>query len=585
MKKRTLLGLCLSIFSLFLFSCGIAESDDGSATLNVDTATIVQRSIKSANFELSEDEIFEKYAEYLNYELTAIVHYEIDGKSENKTFSLLKMNGKEAMELVNKLESMSGEDQESYFTDKFKSQTLTIENLPVGKTATFKMKIRQKIGFDVDLSQYEGLSESEISKDEYLAISKKAVSAKISESTDITIALGEYKESLDWEKDSSKADEPKTDDEEETTPVPWTVTGTLPNEYDDSLEVTHGVLSIFKKVGNTWNLLQIDAMPNTNGFTLDGNTLSGSGIIDFFSEGDTVVMTIILTQAELADGTAEAENVFVGRSKEITITKDSNIFNLGELKYEEQPTGYPAPDNTVATVTIKSTNAIDAKYAVIAVQTENGSTIFEEPFKPNVSSNEKYNYIGEYSFSGISAFADLADGTELFATLTLYRDAPQGEVIGSYKISHTFYTKIINEFDYHDEDATDTGTSGSTGTTSEDATLTLNLVDDEGNPVSGDYYCALLITESEATSFTDTDSMLLKNVVQTSSGTVKITNEGIDYIISKGKFYISIALFDDETFAWNLLSIGNSDMAKYSTMNSEITIDTADNLTFEIQLF
>ncbi|MBR6913986.1 MAG: hypothetical protein IKN34_09350, partial [Treponema sp.] len=97
MKKRTLLGLCLSIFSLFLFSCGIAESDDGSATLNVDTATIVQRSIKSANFELSEDEIFEKYAEYLNYELTAIVHYEIDGKSENKTFSLLKMNGKEAM--------------------------------------------------------------------------------------------------------------------------------------------------------------------------------------------------------------------------------------------------------------------------------------------------------------------------------------------------------------------------------------------------------------------------------------------------------------------------------------------------------
>ena len=585
MKKRTLLGLCLSIFSLFLFSCGIAESDDGSATLNVDTATIVQRSIKSANFELSEDEIFEKYAEYLNYELTAIVHYEIDGKSENKTFSLLKMNGKEAMELVNKLESMSGEDQESYFTDKFKSQTLTIENLPVGKTATFKMKIRQKIGFDVDLSQYEGLSESEISKDEYLAISKKAVSAKISESTDIPIALGEYKESLDWEKDSSKADEPKTDDEEETTPVPWTVTGTLPNEYDDSLEVTHGVLSIFKKVGNTWNLLQIDAMPNTNGFTLDGNTLSGSGIIDFFSEGDTVVMTIILTQAELADGTAEAENVFVGRSKEITITKDSNIFNLGELKYEEQPTGYPAPDNTVATVTIKSTNAIDAKYAVIAVQTENGSTIFEEPFKPNVSSNEKYNYIGEYSFSGISAFADLADGTELFATLTLYRDAPQGEVIGSYKISHTFYTKIINEFDYHDEDATDTGTSGSTGTTSEDATLTLNLVDDEGNPVSGDYYCALLITESEATSFTDTDSMLLKNVVQTSSGTVKITNEGIDYIISKGKFYISIALFDDETFAWNLLSIGNSDMAKYSTMNSEITIDTADNLTFEIQLF
>ena len=179
----------------------------------------------------------------------------------------------------------------------------------------------------------------------------------------------------------------------------------------------------------------------------------------------------------------------------------------------------------------------------------------------------------------------MADGTELFATLTLYRDAPQGEVIGSYKISHTFYTKIINEFDYHDEDATDTGTSGSTGTTSEDATLTLNLVDDEGNPVSGDYYCALLITESEATSFTDTDSMLLKNVVQTSSGTVKITNEGIDYIISKGKFYISIALFDDETFAWNLLSIGNSDMAKYSTMNSEITIDTADNLTFEIQLF
>ena len=258
------------------------------------------------------------------------------------------------------------------------------------------------------------------------------------------------------------------DDEEETTPVPWTVTGTLPNEYDDSLEITYGVLSIFKKVGNTWNLLQIDAMPNTNGFTLDGNTLSGSGIIDFFSEGDTVVMTIILTQAELADGTAEAEKVFVGRSKEITITKDSNIFNLDELKYEEQPTGYPAPDNTVATVTIKSTNAIDAKYAVIAVQTENGATIFEEPFKPNVSSNGKYNYIGEYSFSGISAFADLADGTELSATLTLYRDAPQGEVIGSYKISHTFYTKIINEFDYHDEDSTDTGStntsSGSAGT-------------------------------------------------------------------------------------------------------------------------
>ena len=456
MKKRTLLGLCLSIFSLFLFSCGIAESDDGSATLNVDTATIVQRSIKSASFELSEDEIFEKYAEYLNYELTAIVNYEIGGKSENKTFSLLKMNGKEAMELVNKLESMSGEDQESYFTDTFKSQTLTIENLPVGKTATFKLKIRQKVGFNIDLSEY-GLSESEISKDEYLAISKEPVSKKISENTDITIKLTEYEESRDWEKDSSK----KTDDEEETTPVPWTVTGTLPNEYDDSLEVTHGVLSIFKKVGNTWNLLQIDAMPNTNGFTLDGNTLSGSGIIDFFSEGDTVVMTIILTQAELADGTAEAENVFVGRSKEITITKDSNIFNLGELKYEEQSTGYPAPDNTVATVTIKSTNAIDAKYAVIAVQTENGSTIFEEPFTPNVSSNEKYNYIGEYSFSGISAFADLADGTELSATLTLYRDAPQGEVIGSYKISHTFYTKIINEFDYHDEDATDTGTTGS----------------------------------------------------------------------------------------------------------------------------
>ncbi|MCR5125519.1 MAG: hypothetical protein K6B43_10030 [Treponema sp.] len=466
MKKRTLLGLCLSIFSLFLFSCGIAESNDGSATLNVDTATIVQRSIKSASFELSEDEIFEKYAESLNYELTAIVHYEIDGKSENKTFSLWKINGKEAMELVNELESMSGEKQEEYFTDKFKSQTLTIENLPVGKTATFKMKIRQKIGFDVDLSQYEGLSESEISKDEYLAISKEPVTATIGTDSEITIKLTEYSSSLDWEKDSSKADEPKTDDEEETTPVPWTVTGTLPNEYDDSLEITFGVLSIFKKVGNTWNLLQIDAMPNTNGFTLDGNTLSGSGIIDFISEGDTVVMTIILTQAELADGTAEAENVFVGRSKEITITKDSNIFNLGELKYEEQSTGYPAPDNTVATVTIKSTNAIDAKYAVIAVQTENGSTIFEEPFKPNVSSNEKYNYIGEYSFSGISAFADLADGTELSATLTLYRDAPQGEVIGSYKISHTFYTKIINEFDYHDEDATDTGTSDTTDTTS-----------------------------------------------------------------------------------------------------------------------
>jgi len=247
MKKRTILGLCLSIFSLILFSCGIADSSRGNASFTLDTAKIAQRSVQSANFsELSEEEIFLKYAEYVYFDLSAIVHYEIDGEATDQTFDLWSMNGKEAYELVEKLQNMSGEDEEAYFVEKFSSKTLTITDLPIGKDATFRLKIHQKVGFNIDLSEY-GLSESEISKDEYLAISKEPVSTKISENTDITIKLTEYEESLDWEKDSSKTDEPKTDDEEETTPVPWTVTGTLPNEYDDSLEVTHGVLSIFKK--------------------------------------------------------------------------------------------------------------------------------------------------------------------------------------------------------------------------------------------------------------------------------------------------------------------------------------------------
>ena len=573
MKKRTILGLCLSIFSLFLFSCGIAESNDGSATLNVDTATIVQRSIKSASFEVSEDEIFEQYAEYLNYELTAIVNYEIGGKSENKTFSLRKINGKEALELVEKLNNMSGEDQESYFTENFKSQTLTIENLPVGKTATFRMKIRQKIGFSDDLSKYEGLSESEISKDEYLAISKEPVTAKITESTDITIKLKEYDSSLDWDV------------------VSWTLTGTFPSEWSSDLEFQNGEIFIYKKTGSTWNLVDTVILTSENpGFTVTSNRGTGSGTTKNLSTGDTAMLTIRMMYAY--NESAGGHTCFAGWSKEVTCASGKNVFDMDEVTYKANFWGNPAP-TTTASVLVTSENEITAKYGTIKVYKTDYSSETEQSTSTELltkeielsdcvkTSSSKDNsgyssYQATYTFSDISAFSNVEEETMLNATLVLYEDSArtkqtnesQGGLSGFYKdCNNVFYFSIYDS------------SSGSEQTSS----LEIRLFDETGTDAISledtTYYYALMITAEAADDITSV-TPLYAEVSPTNTININLSGTQIADVISKGTVYFTFALFESQDDANSFIKTGELGNAKYFVTNQEVTFSSTTS-TYE----
>ena len=588
MKKRTLLGLCLSIFSLFLFSCGIAESDDGSATLNVDTATIVQRSIKSANFELSEDEIFEKYAEYLNYELTAIVHYEIDGKSENKTFSLLKMNGKEAMELVEKLQNMSGEEQEEYFTDKFKSQTLTIENLPVGKTATFKMKIRQKIGFDVDLSKYEGLSESEISKDEYLAISKEPVSTKISENTDITIKLREYDKSLDWE---YKEEVPPSGEEQpsEKTVFSLTFTGTIPSEFADSVtqsgfesDYDNNMVYIFRKVNGKWGLNDSISIKAGTDFTLSGSTIKGSAVTQReFPVGDTVAITMrLMHQTKTGDDDVyEPEKIFIGWSNEITLSKDGNDFDMGELTYKNEFYQTPAPE-TIVKAQINSTKEITAPYATVVISNaENEETIAKEEFKFEPFSAEydgEVHYVGIYIFDSTDEFNNLEDGTKLLATINLYEDEARTKSVYENSQGTQFYKKCQTDFYYQLYDGS--SESGSSGTGEQ--ILGLNLFDANGGTLSSilgtNFYYAVVITDS-AVDDISTASPLFSTVGSSDGSTsLMFRGDAISSILSSQAVYITFGIFETEDEAQTATKTGEVSNGIYYCKNYPVSIETGN---------
>ncbi|MBR4374598.1 MAG: hypothetical protein IKO57_11900 [Treponema sp.] len=588
MKKRTLLGLCLSIFSLFLFSCGIAESNDGSATLNVDTATIVQRSIKSANFELSEDEIFEKYAEYLNYELTAIVNYEIGGKSENKTFSLLKMNGKEAMELVEKLQNMSGEEQEEYFTDKFKSQTLTIENLPVGKTATFKMKIRQKIGFDVDLSKYEGLSESEISKDEYLAISKEPVSTKISENTDITIKLREYDKSLDWE---YKEEVPPSGEEQpsEKTVFSLTFTGTIPSEFADSVtqsgfesDYDNNMVYIFRKVNGKWGLNDSISIKAGTDFTLSGSTIKGSAVTQReFPVGDTVAITMrLMHQTKTGDDDVyEPEKIFIGWSNEITLSKDGNDFDMGELTYKNEFYQTPAPE-TIVKAQINSTKEITAPYATVVISNaENEETIAKEEFKFEPFSAEydgEVHYVGIYIFDSTDEFNNLEDGTKLLATINLYEDEARTKSVYENSQGTQFYKKCQTDFYYQLYDGS--SESGSSGTGEQ--ILGLNLFDANGGTLSSilgtNFYYAVVITDS-AVDDISTASPLFSTVGSSDGSTsLMFRGDAISSILSSQAVYITFGIFETEDEAQTATKTGEVSNGIYYCKNYPVSIETGN---------
>ncbi|MBR1713377.1 MAG: hypothetical protein IJ717_00330 [Treponema sp.] len=437
MKKRTILGLCLSIFSLFLFSCGIADNSRGSASFTLDTAKIAQRSVQSANFsEVSEEEIFLQYAEHVYFDLSAIVHYEIDGEATDQTFDLWSMNGKEAYELVEELQNMSGEDEEAYFVEKFSSQTLTITDLPIGKNATFRLKIRQKVGFNIDLSEY-GLSESETTKEEYLAISKKPVTARIGEDTDIKIVIGEYDSSLDWEKNSSTTEKE----------IPWTLTGTFPSEWSSDLEFQNGEIFIYKKTGSTWSLLDtVELSSEKPGFTVTDKRGTGSGYTTKLSAGDTAMLTMLLryNYTEASNG----HPCFVGWSKEVTCKNGENVFDMGEVSYKANYWGQPAPETSCVIQVKSESGEITAKYGTIKIfkiDSSSGETSSEPIISKDI---ELYN--GKYTFSDTSEFSKLEDGTTLSATLILYEDAArekQANEIQGYLDG--FYEKCVNVFGFH----------------------------------------------------------------------------------------------------------------------------------------
>ncbi len=460
MKKRTILGLCLSIFSLFLFSCGIADNSRGSASFTLDTAKLAQRSIQSANFsEVSEEEIFLQYAEYVYFDLSAIVHYEIDGEATDQTFDLWSMNGKEAYELVEELQNMSGEDEEAYFVEKFSSQTLTITDLPIGKNATFRLKIRQKVGFNIDLSEY-GLSESETTKEEYLAISKNPVTARIGEDTDIKIVIGEYDSSLDWDV------------------VSWTLTGTFPSEWSSDLEFQNGEIFIYKKTGSTWNLVDTVILTSENpGFTVTSNRGTGSGTTKNLSTGDTAMLTIRMMYAY--NESAGGHTCFAGWSKEVTCASGKNVFDMGEVTYKANFWGNPAP-TTTASVLVTSENEITAKYGTITVFTteyssETGQSTSTELLTKEIelsdwvkTSSSKDNsgyssYQATYTFSDISAFASIEEGANLEATLVLYEDAAREKQVNDVQgYCSGFYKDCSNVFSFYIYDlSSSSGSSGS----------------------------------------------------------------------------------------------------------------------------
>ena len=471
MKKRTILGLCLSIFSLILFSCGIADNNKGNASFTLDTAKIAQRSVQSANFsEVSDEEIFLKYAEYVYFDLSAIVHYEIDGEATDQTFDLWSMNGKEAYELVEKLQNMSGEDEEAYFVEKFSSQTLTITDLPIGKNATFRLKIRQKVGFNIDLSEY-GLSESETTKEEYLAISKKPVTARIGEDTDIKIVIGEYDSSLDWE---------ETDGEDEITGLPWTLTGTFPSEWSSDLEFLNGEIFIYKKTGSTWNLVDTVILTSENpGFTVTSNIGTGSGTTKNLSTGDTAMLTIRMMYAY--NESAGGHTCFAGWSKEVTCASGKNVFDMGEVTYKANFWGNPAP-TTTATVLVTSENEITAKYGTITVFTteyssETGQSTSTELLTKEIelsdcvkTSSSKDNsgyssYQATYTFSDISAFSNVEEETMLNATLVLYEDSARTKQTNESQGGLSgFYKDCSNVFSFYIYDESSSSGSGKAGT-------------------------------------------------------------------------------------------------------------------------
>lgn len=573
MKKRTILGLCLSIFSLILFSCGIADNNKGNASFTLDTAKIAQRSVQSANFsEVSDEEIFLKYAEHVYFDLSAIVHYEIDGEATDQTFDLWSMNGKEAYELVEKLQNMSGEDEEAYFVEKFSSQTLTITDLPIGKNATFRLKIRQKVGFNIDLSEY-GLSESETTKEEYLAISKTPVTARIGEDTDIKIVIGEYDSSLDWDV------------------VSWTLTGTFPSEWSSDLEFQNGEIFIYKKTGSTWNLIDTVILTSENpGFTVTSNIGTGSGTTKNLSTGDTAMLTIRMMYAY--NESAGGHTCFAGWSKEVTCASGKNVFDMGEVTYKANFWGNPAP-TTTASVLVTSENEITAKYGTITVFTteyssETGQSTSTELLTKEIElsdcvktssseDNSGYSsYQATYTFSDISAFSNVEEETMLNATLVLYEDSArtkqtnesQGGLSGFYKdCSNVFYFSIYDS------------SSGSEQTSSLEIRLFDETSTDAISLEDTTYYYALMITAEAADDITSV-TPLHAEVSPTNTININLSGTQIADVISKGTVYFTFALFESQDDANSFIKTGELGNAKYFVTNQEVTFSSTTS-TYE----
>ncbi len=392
MKLRSVIfgGIVTLALSLLASCSDVAES--GSATFKIDTSKLLSRAVSLA------DDTAEEESGTVDIEVYADVFCTSGSSSFKRKATILteSYSIEEYKNIQNENEGKASEALKSF----------TVDDLPVGKTVSFKVKIYSK-----STTTYSATGNSE-PVEEIIAISTNEPSAKIGADTEVNIKVGDYDISLDWEA------------------VKFTINATFPNEMDTP---SGGKIYVWKKVDGHWlPYPQDDSLDNSvsinylkQEFDENGGSLSGASTN--LSVGDTIAVSMRLM----------AGNVYyVATSREYTIKDGVNTIELGTLENSGSNSDadiIPAPITMLFVkceapynIQTGTTTAVTDKYATLRIypETQTDETLQSELAKKDVEiSYDESTSTAYFSME----FTDLDDkgyeNKELVFDIQIYSDS------------------------------------------------------------------------------------------------------------------------------------------------------------------
>ncbi|WP_191013331.1 hypothetical protein [Treponema zioleckii] len=388
MKLRSVIfgGIVTLALSLLASCSDVAES--GSATFKIDTSKLLSRAVSLA------DDTTEEESGTVDIEVYADVFCTSGSSSFKRKATILteSYSIEEYKNIQNENEGKASEALKSF----------TVDDLPVGKTVSFKVKIYSK-----STTTYSATGNSE-PVEEIIAISTNEPSAKIGADTEVEIKVGDYDISLDWEV------------------VKFTVTGDAMEVFQSETLAPPCRLILWKKTGDSYTRVaeeaEYDNIDTTSiKISTDGNFIfTATGYSTDINVGDTIYPTLVVT--------TDNQNIYHAWGSDVKITSEGTVFDVGSLTKNTDATLTPAP-KTMWAITLLFPDAETDKYCTIEIKkaagTEAetiesltqeifvpaGSTYTTVTLTPDISSSDTTSYL-----LSAQAYSDQEKTHQIYAT-------------------------------------------------------------------------------------------------------------------------------------------------------------------------